>query len=74
MMARILNATEFPVAWQGSESRFLQILDSIPWYGWVAIVAIVFGSIQAMVKMNLRHKERMAMIQRGLDPNETTVD
>ena len=45
-------------------------LSSIPWYGWVAIVAIVCGAFQAVVKSMHRHEQRMAMIDKGMDPSK----
>ena len=41
---------------------------SMPWFGWVAIVAVVCGTITKVVSMSHEHFERMAMIQQGLDP------
>ena len=45
-----------------------KLLLSIPWYGWIPIVAILCGSIIAVVRMIIRHRERMAMIRQGIDP------
>ena len=44
------------------------ILNSIPWYGWVAIVAILSGSLTAIVRASYQHQQRMAMIRQGMDP------
>ena len=48
----------------------LEILRSIPWFAWIAIVAIVSSALVAVIKMIHRHDERMAMIKKGLDPSE----
>ncbi len=44
------------------------ILSSIPWYGWVAIVAIVSCALTAIVRASYQHQQRMAMISQGMDP------
>ena len=46
------------------------ILQSMPWYGWIAIVAIICGAFQAIVKSIHRHEQRMAMINKGQDPSK----
>ena len=50
-------------------------LDYMPWFGWIAIVAIVSGALQAAVKSLITHRERMAMIKQGMypDPEVTEV-
>ena len=45
-------------------------LSSIPWWSWVAIVAIVGGITQSIVAMNHKHRERLAMIEKGMDPRK----
>ena len=42
---------------------------SISWFGWVAIVAIVSGSVAGIFNSWFRHRERMAMIHQGLNPD-----
>lgn len=44
------------------------VLTAIPWYAWVAIVAIIGGTVSGIVKVVLRHQERMERIRRGMDP------
>ncbi len=36
----------------------------------IPIVAILMGGISEIVKRLLRHRERMAMIERGMNPDE----
>ncbi len=36
----------------------------------VAIVAIIMGAISSIVKRVIRHRERMAMIEQGMHPDE----
>lgn len=43
--------------------------DFMPWFGWIAIVAIVSGAVQAIVKSMITHRERMAMIGQGMYPD-----
>ncbi|HEV3165331.1 MAG TPA: hypothetical protein VGZ22_14990 [Isosphaeraceae bacterium] len=47
----------------------VSFLQSIPWYAWIAIVAIVCGFITKLVAMNQQHAERMAAIQAGMNPD-----
>ena len=44
-------------------------IGSIPWFGWIAIVAIVTGSIAGIFNSWVRHRERMAMIYQGMHPD-----
>lgn len=48
----------------------MSILESIPWYAWIAIVAIVCGTVSKVIAMSHRHRERMMMIQVGMRPDE----
>jgi hypothetical protein len=48
---------------------FVSILSSIPWFAWIAIVAIVCSTIQCLAKTSMRHKERIAMIRMGMHPD-----
>jgi len=50
------------------------VLESIPWYAWVAIIAIIGGTVTSVTKMILHHQERMEMIQRGMDPEAGPKD
>ena len=52
----------------------LSILNAIPWYAWIAIVAIVGCNVTKMVEMSHRHRERMSMIQMGMHPDGPTSD
>jgi hypothetical protein len=51
------------------ESELFQWLSGMPWFGWVAIVAIVCGSISAILRRRYQHVERIEMIRHGLDPD-----
>lgn len=46
-----------------------QFLTSIPWFAWIAIVAIVCGAVTKIVAMRQEHVERMAQIQQGYAPD-----
>ena len=48
---------------------FVSNFSSIPWFAWIAIVAIVCGTIQCLAKTSMRHKERIAMIRMGMHPD-----
>ncbi len=45
------------------------ILRGIPWFAWVAIVAILAGMSKSVIHMTQRHEQRMEMIKRGMDPS-----
>ncbi|MHC5064346.1 MAG: hypothetical protein ACYTG5_10275 [Planctomycetota bacterium] len=49
-------------------------ISRLPWYAWVAIVAIVCGTINAMMRRSHAHTERMAMIKQGMDPGRDPKD
>ena len=49
---------------------FERILSSIPWFGWVAIVAIVCGTITSAIRLTNSHAERMEKIRMGMDPGK----
>ncbi|WP_165251564.1 hypothetical protein [Paludisphaera soli] len=42
---------------------------SIPWFAWIALAAIACGTFSGVVKMLIMHRERMAMIRTGIDPD-----
>jgi hypothetical protein len=52
-----------------SSNGFAQFLIGIPWFAWIAIVAIVCESTAKIVKNSQRHFERMALIRMGLHPD-----
>ena len=52
----------------------LDFLKEIPWYAWIAIVAIIAGAFQKIVSSIHRHEERMAMIKQGTDPSNHDDD
>jgi hypothetical protein len=43
---------------------------TFPWYAWIAIVAIIGGALTEMFKRWTTHRERMAMIQMGMNPDK----
>lgn len=47
----------------------LAFLNSLPWYAWVTIVAILAGAFQKIVRSIHQHEERMEMIKQGIDPS-----
>lgn len=46
----------------------------IPWVGWVAIVAIVGGVLNATIRAVCKHRERIALIQQGINPDAPYPD
>jgi len=51
----------------------MTIIETIPWYAWIAIVAIICGTISGIVHRIYTHKERVAMIQQGMHPDAPTA-
>ena len=45
-----------------------ELMEIFPWYAWVALIAIVGGTIRSLFVAALRHQQKMAMINKGLDP------
>ena len=41
----------------------------LPWFAWVAMLAIASGAVSGIARMLIVHRERMAMIHRGMDPD-----
>jgi hypothetical protein len=54
-------------------TQVVSILDALPWYAWIPIVAIICGTIGGLVKTSIIHRERMAMIQQGMHPDAPTA-
>ena len=50
--------------------RFLDFIYAIPWYAWIAIIGIICSTIVSTNRLRFRHAERMAMIDKGLDPGK----
>ena len=45
------------------------LVNSMPWFGWIAIVAIISGTVRQVICLSHRHQERLAMIQMGMNPD-----
>lgn len=45
-------------------------MPTLPWFAWFALAAIIGGSLSGIVKMLVVHRERMAMIRCGMDPDD----
>ena len=50
-------------------SSVVSVLNTLPWFAWIAIVAITCGTIDGIFKRSVKHRERMAMIQHGMNPD-----
>ena len=51
----------------------IDFLREMPFWGWLAIIAIGVTAIEGIVKvkrMQIKHIERMAKIQKGIDPGD----
>jgi len=46
------------------------VMESIPWYAWIPIVAIIVGGVSSIIKLSHKHRERMEMIRHGIDPRK----
>jgi len=49
-----------------SDGNIWSFLSSIPWWAWIPIVA---ASVLQIIRMQQSHRERLAMIQRGVHPS-----
>ena len=54
-------------------SGFMNIINAIPWYAWIAIVGIIVTGVVKVVAMGHDHAERMEMIRSGMKPEEKSV-
>jgi len=50
-------------------SETFHFLNGIPWFAWIAIVAIISGSLADVMKRRYRHLERLEMIRQGMNPD-----
>jgi hypothetical protein len=41
----------------------------IPWWAWIAIIAIVMGGIGQILRQRHKHLERMELIRQGINPD-----
>jgi hypothetical protein len=51
----------------------VSILEALPWFAWIPIVAIIGGTVGSVTKMIITHNERMAMIRQGMNPDALTA-
>jgi hypothetical protein len=52
---------------------FVDLLEAIPIWGWGAVIVIGALAVDGYVKirrMQIKHAERMAKIQQGIDPGD----
>lgn len=52
----------------------VRLLEALPWFAWIPIVAIICGMINAAISSMHRHTERMAMIRMGIHPDAKSVE
>jgi hypothetical protein len=53
----------------------IRLLETMSFWGWMAIIVIGALVIEGIVKvrrMQIKHAERMAKIQQGIDPGDET--
>jgi len=51
----------------------INLLEAIPFWGWIAVIVIGAIAIEGIVKvkrMQVKHTERMAKINQGIDPGD----
>jgi len=54
---------------------FVNVLKALPLWGWGAVIVIGALAVDGYVKirrMQIKHAERMAKIQQGIDPGDET--
>ena len=47
----------------------IELLRALPWFAWIAIVAIVGTTVRSVIKANHHHQQRMELIHQGMDPS-----
>jgi hypothetical protein len=50
-------------------SLMTTLIQHIPWFAWIALAAIAGSTLSCIVKMLIVHRERMAMLRCGMDPD-----
>ena len=50
-------------------SESVHLFQSLPWFAWIAIVAIISGCLTDVMKRRYRHMERIEMIRQGMNPD-----
>lgn len=53
----------------------INLLEAMSFWGWIAVIVIGALAVEGIVKvkrMQIKHTERMAKIQRGIDPGDET--
>ena len=53
----------------------INLLEAMPVWGWITISVICGLTVEGIVKvkrMQIKHAERMAKIQQGIDPGDET--
>jgi hypothetical protein len=51
----------------------IRFVEALEFWGWIAIIVIACVAIEGLVKvkrMRIKHTERMAKIQQGIDPGD----
>jgi hypothetical protein len=51
----------------------VSILNALPWFAWIAIVAIIGSTVGSVTKMLVTHHERIEMIRQGMNPDAVTA-
>jgi len=52
-----------------ADANLWSFLSSIPWWAWVSIIVVIGMTVQQIMRMQHAHRERLAMIQRGINPS-----
>ena len=53
----------------------ISLLEAMSFWGWIAVIVIGALTVEGIVKvkrMQIKHRERMAKIQQGIDPGDET--
>jgi len=53
----------------------INLLEAMPYWGWIAVIVIGGLAVEGYVKirrMQIKHAERIAKIQQGIDPGDET--
>ena len=53
----------------------IDFIEAIPFWGWIAVIVVGSVAVEGIVKvkrMQIKHIERMAKIEHGIDPGNET--
>lgn len=53
-----------------ADSNVWTFLSGIPWWAWISIIVVAGVTVRQIMRMQQAHRERLAMIQQGMNPGK----